>query len=256
MPSFEPTFRNLILNQRVEAVAPFISRSVWEAGAAEPDPVAFEEGVVYGGLDLSGRNDLTALELVAWWEGRWHVRSVFWTPLGGLKDRARRDRAPYDIWVDQGYIRTTPGASIDYESVARDLVEELGGIERLAGVAFDRWRMDLLLKEFERIGAEFALFPFGQGFKDMAPAIDTLEGALLNRQLAHGAHPVLTMCMANARIEKDPAGNRKLNKAKATGRIDGAVALAMAMGIAARAAAAEESGDLDGFVNAPLVLVT
>lgn len=256
MPSFEPTFRNLILNQRVEAVAPFISRSVWEAGAAEPDPVAFEEGVVYGGLDLSGRNDLTALELVAWWEGRWHVRSVFWTPLGGLKDRARRDRAPYDIWVDRGYIRTTPGASIDYESVARDLVEELGGIERLAGVAFDRWRMDLLLKEFERIGAEFALFPFGQGFKDMAPAIDTLEGALLNRQLAHGAHPVLTMCMANARIEKDPAGNRKLNKAKATGRIDGAVALAMAMGIAARAAAAEESGDLDGFVNAPLVLVT
>jgi phage terminase large subunit-like protein len=254
MPSFEPTFRNLILNQRIESVAPFISKSTWTRCAAAPLEEAFEEGVVYGGLDLSGRNDLTALVLVSWWEGRWHVKPVFWTPAEGLKERARRDRAPYDIWADQGLIRTTPSASIDYESVALDISAALGDMPRLAGIAFDRWRMDLLLKEFERIGAELPLFPFGQGFKDMAPAIDTLEGALLNGQVAHGAHPVLTMCMANARIEKDPAGNRKLNKAKATGRIDGAVAFAMAMGIAARAASSEASGDMDGFVNAPLVM--
>jgi phage terminase large subunit-like protein len=65
----------------------------------------------------------------------------------------------------------------------------------------------------------------------MAPALDSVETMLLNEQMAHGAHPVLTMCMANARVERDAAGNRKLNKAKATGRIDAAVALAMAVGV-------------------------
>jgi phage terminase large subunit-like protein len=98
-------------------------------------------------------------------------------------------------------------------------------------IGFDRWRFDLLQKELTEIGADWPLFPFGQGFKDMAPAIDSLEELLLNEQIAHGANPVLTMCMANARIEKDAAGNRKMNKAKATGRIDGAVALAMAVGV-------------------------
>ncbi len=68
------------------------------------------------------------------------------------------------------------------------------------------------------------------GIKDMGPALDTLETVLLNEQMQHGANPVLTMCMANSRVVKDPAGNRKLDKGKATGRIDGAVALAMALG--------------------------
>jgi phage terminase large subunit-like protein len=65
----------------------------------------------------------------------------------------------------------------------------------------------------------------------MAPAVDALEEMLLNEQIAHGGNPVLTMCVANTRIEKDASGNRKMNKAKATGRIDGAVAMAMAIGV-------------------------
>jgi phage terminase large subunit-like protein len=110
----------------------------------------------------------------------------------------------------------------------------------------------LLKKEIDELGFVLPLVPFGQGFKDMAPAIDSLETILLNEQLAHGGHPVLTMCMANARVEKDAAGNRKLNKAKATGRIDGAVALAMAVGVAGMSKQTE--GDLDGFLDAPLVM--
>ena len=60
-----------------------------------------------------------------------------------------------------------------------------------------------------------------------------LEHELLEENLRHGAHPVLTMCAANAVVTRDPAGNRKLDKSKAAGRIDGAVALAMALGHAA-----------------------
>lgn len=251
MPSFEPTFRNLVLNQRVEMAAPFISRGVWLANSNEPDDSAFYEEPVYVGLDLSAKTDLTAMVMLARRDGVWHVRATFWTPEKGLRDRAKRDRAPYDTWAEQGFIRTVPGASVDYEVVAREIADTLSDCS-VAAFAFDRWRFDLLRKELDEIGVQFQLIPFGQGFKDMAPAIDALETALLNEQIAHGNNPVLTMCMANTRVEKDAAGNRKLNKAKATGRIDGAVALTMALGVASRQQ--EEVGDLDGFINAPLTM--
>lgn len=231
MPSFEPTFRNLVLNQRVEMVAPFISQGVWLLNSQDVDPTAFYDEPVYVGLDLSGKTDLTAMVMVAFKDGRWQVKSHFWTPEKGVRDRSKRDRAPYDLWVDKGLIHTTPGAAIDYEVVARDMADILVDCN-VAAAAFDRWRFDLLKKELDEIGCGLPLVPFGQGFKDMGPALEALESALLNEQVAHGGNLVLTMCAANARVERDAAGNRKLSKSKATGRIDGMVALAMALGVA------------------------
>ncbi len=240
MPSFEPAFRNLYMNQRVEATAPFITRSVWTLNSGEPDPAAFYEAEVYAGLDLSAKCDLTAMVMVARHAGKFHVKALFWTPEKGLRDRAKRDRAPYDIWVDQGFIRALPGASIDYEQVARDILDATDGCA-LQALTFDRWRIDILKREFARLGApDLPWVPFGQGFKDMAPALDATETLLLNDEMLHGGNPVLTMCMSNSRVERDAAGNRKLNKAKATGRIDGAVALVMAAGAAAGGMATEE----------------
>lgn len=150
------------------------------------------------------------------------------------------------MWHRQGLLRTTSGAAIDYEVIARDMADILADHE-VQAVAFDRWRIDVLKKELDRLGMDLPLVPFGQGFKDMSPALDALEAALLNGQVAHGMHPVLTMCAANATTTKDPAGNRKLDKSRATGRIDGMVALAMAFGTAVR-----EEGPLsieaDGFM--------
>ena len=204
---------------------------------------------VYAGISLSAKTDLTAMVMIAYRE-RWHVKAIVWTPEKGLRDRAKRDKAPYDIWSEQGYIRTIPGASIDYEAVGQDIVDALDG-SNIQAIGFDRWRFDLLKKEFDKLGVELPLQPFGQGFRDMAPAIDTLEELLLNEQMAHGGQPVLTMCMANARIERDAAGNRKMNKAKATGRIDAAVALAMAVGMIPKE---NDEGSLDEFLQNPMIL--
>jgi phage terminase large subunit-like protein len=77
-----------------------------------------------------------------------------------------------------------------------------------------------------------ALVKHGQGFQDMAPALDSLEAELLNKRIRHGGHPVLTWNAANAVAERNAAGGRKLEKAKSTGRIDGLVALAMAIRVA------------------------
>lgn len=228
MPSMSNTARNLLLNQRVSLDSPFISPDVWAACNAEPAPF---EGAVYGGLDLSARTDLTALVLVGKVAGVWQVRPYFWTPEQGIFDRAKTDRAPYDVWARAGLLRTTPGATVDYEAVAADLAEILQDVD-LHALAFDRWRIDLFRKELDRLGVELPLVPHGQGFRDMAPALDALEAELLNGRVAHGNHPVLTMCAANAVAITDPAGARKLDKSRRTGRIDGLQALAMAMGAA------------------------
>lgn len=238
MPSMSNTARNLLLNQRVSLDSPFISPDVWMACDTSPDPF---EGLVYAGLDLSARTDLTALVLIGKVDGVWQVRPYFWTPEQGLFDRAQKDRAPYDMWVRQGYIRTTPGATVDLEAVALDMAEILSDCE-VAAIAYDRWRIDVLKKELERLGLELPLVPHGQGFRDMAPALDALEAELLNGRVAHGGHPVLTLCAANAVAVKDPSGNRKLDKSRRTGRIDGLQALAMAFGAAQ---VAEAPADLD-----------
>ena len=235
MPSMENTARNLLLNQRVSTESPFVSPGVWKSCGG---PVGTPEGPVFAGLDLSARTDLTALVLI-WRDGNtWQVQPHFWTPEKGLQDRAKRDRVPYDVWERQGFLHTTPGASVDYSFVAADMAEILGELD-VQGVAFDRWRMDVLQRELDAIGLDLPLIEWGQGFKDMAPALDALEAELLNGRVAHGNHPVLTMCAANAVVTKDPAGSRKLDKARATGRIDGMQALAMAMGIASRMAEEE-----------------
>ena len=230
MPSFENTFRNLNLNQRVSTVSPFVSSDVWKTCGGEPE--ALQGMVAFAGLDLSARTDLTACVLVGRDEhGVAHVHPYFWTPEQGLHERAKTDRVPYDAWVRDGWLRTTPGATVDYSFVAAEMAEIMADLD-VELVAFDRWRIDVFKKDADSIGAEFPLAPFGQGFKDMSPALDVLEADLLNGRIRHGNHPVLTMCAANAVVTKDAAGNRKLDKHKATGRIDGMVALAMALGVA------------------------
>lgn len=248
MPSFENTFRNLNLNQRVSTISPFISRNVWESCGNEPVNTPRKW---FAGLDLSARNDLTALIIAGEAEdGIWDVFPFFWTPGKTVVDRAKTDRAPYDVWVKQGLLRTTPGASVDYEFVVNDVAEILSDFD-ITSMAFDRWRIEQFKKEAENIGLTLPLMEFGQGFKDMGPAVDTLESLMLNGRIRHGMHPVLTMCAVNAVVVKDAAGNRKLDKSKATGRIDGMVALTMSVG-AANGEVTEQGGDFDDFIFQPL----
>lgn len=249
MPSAENTVRNLCLNQRISTISPFISRSVWANNAGVVLP--FGDSPVWAGLDLSSRADLTAMILTARLCGVVHAQTFVWTPEVGLLERAKRDRAPYDVWVRQGYMRTTPGATVDFEYVANDIATIVSSLN-LKAMAFDRWRIDQIRGEFTKIGVELPMIEWGQGFKDMAPAMDSFEAELLNGRVAHGAHPVLTMCMANAKVERDAAGNRKLSKLKSTGRIDAAVAALMAFG--AMAADLEDEGDMDGFLSAPVMV--
>jgi phage terminase large subunit-like protein len=234
MPSRENEYRNLILNQRVDRNSPFISKSIWSACG---DPCGdWSDADVYAGLDLSSTSDLTAFAPIALIEGKWETKPTFWLPGEGLREKSRADRVPYDVWHDQGYLQTTPGKSVEYEFVAHWLFAFCQA-NNVKQIAFDRWGMKylkpwLLAAGFTEEQIEQVFVEFGQGFQSMSPALRDLESALLSEKVRHGNNPVLTMCAANAVVTTDPAGGRKLNKAKAAGRIDGMVALTMAFGIA------------------------
>lgn len=237
LPSREAAYRNLILNQRVEARSPFVSRAVWQENGGAPGPL--DRRKVWAGLDLSSVSDLTALVMV---DDEGGVHSTFWLPHEGLSEKARTDRVPYDVWARDGLLKTTPGRSIEYEFIAEHL---RGVFDRcdVQALAFDRYNMKFLRPWLEKVGfseAEMARFvEFGQGMVSMSPALRELESRLLAKKLRHGNHPVLTMCAANATVVTDTAGNRKFTKAKSTGRIDGMVALAMAVGVMPQQVAAE-----------------
>ena len=253
MPSREAQYRNLILNQRVSAHSPFVPMSLWEACNGQPDEDVFREGPCYIGLDLSAKNDLTAMAIVAKAPDlTWHARVFFYAPLNGLIERATRDRAPYDVWKQQGWLEATPGSSVEYEAVGQKLIE-LCDTYPVQKVSFDRWRIDVFKADLSRLGRDdLPMEPFGQGYKDMTPALDALETEILNKRLRHGGHPLLRWCAANAIAVQDPAGNRKLDKSKSSGRIDGLVALTMALGAAMRTV--DDSAALADFINAPMRL--
>jgi phage terminase large subunit-like protein len=228
MPANEPDFRNLTLNQRVEAASPFVARSVWQANGAESGEL--EGKTVYGGLDLASVNDLCALVLVDELGG---VHSTFWLPKHGLLEKSRADHVPYDLWEKQGHLLTTPGKAVEYEYVA----EYLRGVFdrcKVESIGFDRYNIKFLRPWLEKAGfseAELERFvEFGQGTASMTPALRELEVKLLNGQLKHGNHPILNMCSHNAVVIGD-SGARKFDKAKSRGRIDGMVALAEAVGV-------------------------
>lgn len=243
LPDFEASFRNLYLNQRVDAKSPIIPRLEWVG--CKDEYIVEDSEEIYLGLDLSGKTDLTALVGVTVSDGS-RVLAWFWKPEASLKDHETRDRVPYATWVKQGFIETTPGRTVQYDWVVTRLAE-IAARYTVKGMAFDRWRIDNFKNDCDRVGLDVyvdgkddelagavRLVPWGQGFKDMAPAIDELESAVLDRTLHHNGHPCLTWNMSNAMGLKDPAGNRKMDKSASRFRIDGAVALAMAVGLKSR----------------------
>lgn len=251
-----PSRQNLIarLNFCVwtESLSAWISRETWDAAEVDPDLEAFIGRRCYGGLDLSSRRDLTALALFFPDDADGGDLFVeFWTPEQGLREREDIDRVPYLQWQRDGYIRTTPGASVDYAWVARRL-GELSAMFDIAAVGYDRWRIADFRREVEAEGITVKLDEFGQGYKDMTPAIDSIENMILNGRLRVHRNPVLRWNAASAVLDQPTQNERKFAKHKATGRIDGLVAGTMAIGTANRNADGE--GDMAGFFRNPVIV--
>ena len=248
LPSMEAASRNLLLNQRIALDALFLAPGPWKACNGPIDDDVFRNGTVAMGLDLSMRTDLTAAVLAAKdASGVVHIKPYVFAPAKGMEERAQRDRAPYMDWVRDGYMVAVPGSTVDYDYVAQWLRDELddNGID-VDFLAFDRWRVDLFRKACDDCGAfpSTHWVPVGQGYKDFTPRLDSFEAKLLAEEIRHASHPLLNLSASNAIATMDPAGGRKLDKSKASQRIDPLVAAVMAVHQVSEGETAEMPEDL------------
>lgn len=233
-PGEENSFRQLRLNQWVKQAVRWMPMDKWDRCAFSVDPKVLEGRVCYGGLDLSSSTDITAFVLVfppLDDDDKYQILPFFWIPEETLDLRVRRDHVPYDTWEKQGFLRMTEGNVIHYRYIEQ-FIGELYAKYNIREIAFDRWGAIEMTQVLDEMGLK--VIPFGQGFKDMNPPTKELYKLVLEKKVAHGGHPVLRWNMDNIFIKTDPAGNIKMDKAKSTEKIDGAVALVMALDRAIR----------------------
>ena len=236
MPAKTATVKRLNLCIWTEAFNPAISYEVWQAAGSSYTLDKFRGMKCVAGIDLSATTDLTSIVLVFEIDGEYWLWPMFWIPGDGLAARVEKDHVPYDVWKNEGHIYTTPGAAIDKDFVVAQTEKVLGRYDiKISKAPFDRYRIDTLAAACDREGVEWPLIPFGQGFASMGPAWDSFETALVEKKLHHPQNPCLNSNAASAVLASDPAGNKKPDKSKATGRIDGIVASVMAVGTAAAA---------------------
>lgn len=233
-PGEENSFRQLRLNQWVKQAVRWMSMEKWDACAVPVNEEMLEGRVCYGGLDLSSTTDLTSFCLVFPPEDEeepYYVLPYFWVPEDTLDLRVKRDHVPYDVWNRQGYLETTEGNVVHYGYIEK-FIERLGEKFNIRDIAFDRWGATQMSQDLENMG--FTVVPMGQGFASMSPPTKELMKLTLEKKIAHGGHPVLRWNMDNIFIRTDPAGNIKADKAKSTEKIDGAIAMIMALDRAIR----------------------
>ena len=233
-PGEENAFRQLRLNQWVKQTVRWMPMHKWDSCKVDFDESLLEGRVCYGGLDLSSTTDITAFVLVfppTDEDDHYYILPYFWLPEETLDLRVRRDHVPYDLWERQGYLMTTEGNVVHYGFI-ENFIDELGTRFNIREIAFDRWGAVQMSQNLEGLG--FTLVQFGQGYRDMSPPTKELMKLTLEQKIAHNGHLVLRWNMDNIFIKRDPAGNIKPDKEKSTEKIDGAVAMIMALDRAIR----------------------
>ena len=228
MPAYENTFRQLYLNQWTEQDTRWLRMDHWAQGNTGcPVPLAGRE--CWAGLDLATTFDTTAFVLVfPLDDGKYWVEPHFWIPEENMRERVRRDKVPYDVWAKQGHLRLTPGNVTDFDQVRAD-INELAKKYNIKQVGIDRWNATQLSNQLHGDGVN--VLGYGQGYGSMSGPSLVLESLCVSGKLLHGGHPTLAWQAGNVAIQRDHNGNIKPSKAKSNERIDGIVALVMALGV-------------------------
>lgn len=244
MPARLNVFLQKELNLWTQASTRWISPDMWRALNLRPIVVGDLAGrECYGGLDLSSTTDITALVWVfppRAGEMAMDVLPRFWIPEDKIEKRTKNDRVPYESWVRQGWMTTTSGDVVDYDFVLAQIQDDMAQF-RPKQLAFDPWNATGVTNQLQKGNSSMELVEFRQGYVTMNPAMKALEVAIARRTINTGGNPVLTWMADNLVASVDPAGNLKPDKAKSRERIDGMVALIMALQRATLDAGARQS---------------
>lgn len=269
-----------------EAETSWLSREVVSPCIANFEPIALHSRQkLFLGADLSAVQDITALAGVIQTgfapvprpDGTKEMLPTFdawvesWTPRETLDAREQRDKAPYSLWVREGHLIAVPGSRIRLSHVAHRIME-LDQAFLIEGLAYDRYAFDKLKDDLDDLGLDLVLWDHpqaGKSRKAPPPAVAqaakdadeeppkglwmpgsrrVLEELITEKRIRLKLNPVLNAAIAGARLENDALDNGFLIKSKSTKRIDPAIALCMAVGLATQRAAVPAAG-MDDYFN-------
>jgi phage terminase large subunit-like protein len=230
-PSSLNAFLRLNLNVWTQAKTLWMLPEKWAACGDEPIDVESLRGKpCYGGLDLSDTFDISSFNLCfpPTEEGQ-KIRTIAkcYIPEEKLHDKRNPNRGLYAEWYRAGYLTATPGIAIDHNFIINDIKNAMEDYD-VREIAFDRWGARKITNEIEDYCGD-VMVAMGQGYASMNAPTRELMTKVLREELDHGGNPVLKWMAANAVATQDPAGSIKLCKANSTGKIDGIIALIMAI---------------------------
>ena len=225
MPAALNAFLRLHMNVWTQAEERWINPDAWALCGGRTEIEELRDEPCYAGLDLSTVNDLTALVLKFPRTG--DVLCWFWIPEDNMAVRERRDRVPFSSWVRRGYVEATPGNVVDYEYIKERLRKISTEFRGLKEIGYDPYMATQIAIQLEEEG--FNVVPVRQGWVTLSPALKELEREYLSCELKHGDNPVMKWMASNLVVKKDSAENYVPDKAHSIDRIDGIVALCIAI---------------------------
>lgn len=227
MPSKQNIVKRLNLCVWTEQAERWLDMAQWDACDEPVDREALLGQPCYAALDLSSTTDLTAFVATFPDEGGgFDVLCQFFLPADGIAKRAERDHVPYEMWAKQGFLTLTPGSIVDYD-IVRDAVVLFGAEYQTREIPFDAWNATQLATQLSNAGATVVAIP--QGYSHLSEPSKKLEALLASKQLRHGNNPILRWMASQVAVEHGPNASIRPSKKHSTGRIDGIVALVMAL---------------------------
>tara|TARA_R110001632_G_scaffold183149_1_gene303258 strand:- start:1972 stop:3663 length:1692 start_codon:yes stop_codon:yes gene_type:complete len=231
MPSKLNTFLNKQLNIWTDVAQAWLRSEDWLSGSKQFNDTDLIGKMCYAGIDLARVNDLSA---VAYYfpaqDGleKPHTFVDFFLPEENIDAKATKDRVPYRVWQREGHLNLTAGKTTDWDFIRHSVLKRNGQFA-IQGVGYDRHFAGELVSSLEK--EKVKMKPFGMGYLSMATPTSELERLCVASNIIHNNNPVLNWCANNVVVSQDAAGNLKPDKLKSEQKIDGIVALIIALGI-------------------------
>lgn len=227
-PARQTTFSQLYLNKWTREVSRWLDMSIWDlCGEKIINPEDYKNRSCFVGLDLSTTIDMTAMvRLYPEEDESYTIIPHFWLPQDNIYEKEKKDRLPYTHWAEKGFLTLTPGNVIDYKFIKHTIME-VADHSHIMELAYDAWNATAIITELQEMGMRVA--PTRQGFATLSAPTKHLETLIMQKKINHGNNPVLRSHADGSLVITDPAGNIKPDKSRSITRIDGIVALIMAI---------------------------
>jgi len=220
-------FKTKRCNLWLSAKGGWLNLEQWKKCGGEVNLELLKTVPAYAGLDLASVSDITAWVIIWLYDDIVSALCKFYLPEDTIEPRTKKANLPYMAWVQQGYLTQTPGNVTDYNHIKKDIKADLD-LFNIKEIGYDPWNATQTVNDLVDDGAP--MVEMRQGAKTFHPPMQELERLLKSEKLCHGNNPVLSWMASNIVARRDVNNNMAPDKKNSMEKIDGIVALLMALG--------------------------